>query len=308
MRKKLVVPPFLAEGDKVALVSPSFHTPMENVEGAADVLRGWGFEPVIGRNVDKEYRGSYAGTAQERAHDLMAALEDPEVKAIICNRGGYGTIGLIDLVPEAALRENPKWLVGFSDITTLLGMETRAGVMSIHGTMGKFLKESCGTDISSTLLRDILTGTVPDYVIPSHKYNCEGTASGTLVGGNLATFTPLLGTSADITACNDIILFVEEVEENMTHIDRLFNTLRFNGVLDRCKGVILGEFTDCDANLGYESVEELLYSYIKDCNIPLCCGFPAGHGDVNLPLIMGAKVTLEVNAKQSHLSFHVNGI
>lgn len=305
MKKRLSVPPFLSEGDKVALVSPSFHTPMENVEGAADVLRRWGFEPVIGKNADKEYRGSYAGTVKERAQDLFDALEDPKVKAIICNRGGYGTIGLVNLIPEALLKENPKWLVGFSDITTLLGMEMRAGVMSIHGTMGKYLKESGGTDISSTLLNDILTGTIPEYVIPGHKYNREGTAIGTLVGGNLATFTPLLGTSADATAGGDLILFMEEVEENMSHIDRLLNTLKFNGVLERCKGIILGEFTDCDANLDYESVEELLYSYIKDYDIPLCCGFPAGHGDVNLPLIMGAKLTLEVNQQQSHLAFHI---
>ena len=237
-------PAFLKAGDKIALLSPSYHTPMENVEAAAAVLQGWGFEPVIGPHVGEVYRGKYAGKPKERVSDLEWALKDPSIKAILCNRGGYGTIRLVDLLPQEALSAHPKWLVGYSDITTLLEMETRAGVMSIHGTMGTHLAQTRGLDPSSTLLRDLLMGKVPAYEVPAHPENRPGHATGVLVGGNLCTFTPILGTQADATLGRDVILFIEEVGEDMSHIDRLVNTLILNGIFDRCKGIVLGEFTD----------------------------------------------------------------
>ena len=302
-----VQPPFLSPGDTVALLSPSYYTPMENVYAAERVLRNWGFVPVIGPNVGKQYRGNYGGTPQERLSDLRWALEDPSVKAIICNRGGYGTIRFVDMIPPEMMGSHPKWLVGFSDITTLHEIENVSGVMSIHGTMGSFLAKSDGVDPSSQLMRDLLTGTLPYYVVPPHKENIKGKASGVLVGGNLCTFTPILGSSADALRGKDIILFIEEVEEDMSHIDRLVNMLVINGVFDRCKGVILGEFTDCKANLGFDSVEQMICSYLKRYGIPVCCGFPGGHGDVNLPLVMGSVVDMEVNGSGATLSFRMDG-
>ena len=305
--KRIVAPPYLRPGDRIALISPSFHAPMSDIEGAAAVLRAWGFEPVVGAHVDRHWRGSYAGTPEERLADLRAALEDPTVKAILCNRGGYGTVRFAEMLPLEELAAHPKWLVGFSDITTLAGMEVRAGVMGIHGTMGKFLAKSQGKDSSGTLLRDLLTGTVPEYALPAHPLNRPGTATAPLVGGNLSTLVPVLGTRADATAGREILLFLEEVEEDFTHIDRLFTMLRLRGVLDRCRGVILGEFTDCGANLEYGSAEELICSYLKDYDIPVCCGFPAGHGPVNLPLLIGARSTLAVTEAGATLTFHVRG-
>ena len=299
-------PAFLKAGDKIALLSPSYHTPMENVEAAAAVLRGWGFEPVIGPHVGEVYRGKYAGKPKERVSDLEWALKDPSVKAILCNRGGYGTIRLVDLLPQEALSAHPKWLVGYSDITTLLEMETRAGVMSIHGTMGTHLAQTRGLDPSSTLLRDLLMGKVPAYEVPAHPENRPGHATGVLVGGNLCTFTPILGTQADATLGRDVILFIEEVGEDMSHIDRLVNTLILNGVFDRCKGIVLGEFTDCKANLDFESVEEMICSYVPE-GIPVLCGFPTGHDDVNLPLVMGAPVMLDVTTAGASLTFGMAG-
>ena len=299
-------PAFLKAGDKIALLSPSYHTPMENVEAAAAVLRGWGFEPVIGPHVGEVYRGKYAGKPKERVSDLEWALKDPSIKAILCNRGGYGTIRLVDLLPQEALSAHPKWLVGYSDITTLLEMETRAGVMSIHGTMGTHLAQTRGLDPSSTLLRDLLMGKVPAYEVPAHPENRPGHATGVLVGGNLCTFTPILGTQADATLGRDVILFIEEVEEDMSHIDRLVNTLILNGVFDRCKGIVLGEFTDCKANLDFESVEEMICSYVPE-GIPVLCGFPTGHDDVNLPLVMGAPVMLDVTTAGASLTFGMAG-
>ena len=299
-------PDYLKPGDKVALISPSYFTPMENVEKTADVLRGWGLVPVIGPNVGKVEAGRYAGTLEERVSDIRWALGQADVKAILCNRGGYGTIQLIDRLTLSELTENPKWIVGFSDISTLHGLWTRAGVMSIHGTMSSFLAAG-GTDATSTLMRDMLMGKLPRYEVPAHPQNIEGTASGVLVGGNICTFAPNLGTQADATLGSGLILFIEEVEESMHNIDRQFNILAINGVLERCNGVILGEFTDCGTEFTYESVEAMLCDYLKDWNIPVLCGFPAGHGDVNLPLLMGAPVTLDVRRDGATLQFDVDG-
>ncbi len=304
-------PDYLKAGDKVALISPSYFTPMENVEKTADVLRSWGLEPVVGPNVGKVVDGRYAGTVAERVSDIRWALNDPSVKAIICNRGGYGTIQLIDQLSLAELKASPKWLVGFSDISTLHGLLTRAGVMSIHGTMSSFLAKG-GTDETSTLMRDLLLGKVPRYEVPAHPQNIMGKATGTLVGGNICTFAPNLGSQADATMGKDLILFIEEVEESMHNIDRQMRILQMNGVLDRCRGVILGEFTDCgtefkDANGATMSVEAMLHDLLKTYNIPVLCGFPAGHGDVNLPLVMGSNVTIDVRTNGATLQFNIDG-
>ena len=178
--------------------------------------------------------------------------------------------------------------------------------MGIHGTMSSFLAAG-GTDPTSTLMRDLLMGQVPRYELPAHPHNIEGHAQGVLVGGNLCTFAPNLGTQADATLANDLILFIEEVGESMHNIDRLFNMLVMNGVLDRCKGVILGEFVGCGNEFDYESVEAMLCSYLSAYHIPVLCGFPAGHDDVNLPLVMGAPVTLDVRADGSTLQFDIEG-
>jgi muramoyltetrapeptide carboxypeptidase len=301
-----VKPKYLKAGDRVALISPSYYTPMETVEKAAEVLRGWGLEPVIGPNVGKIYAGKYAGTVEERMSDIRWALDDTTIKAIVCNRGGYGTIQLINQMPIMNWRVHPKWLVGFSDISTLHGLLTRAGVMSVHGTMSSFLANG-GIDATSTLMRDLLMGRVPRYEVPAHPQNIEGKASGILVGGNICTFAPNLGTQADATMGRDLILFIEEVGESMHNVDRQFNILAMNGVLRRCKGVILGEFEGCGSEFSYESIEAMLRQYIEKYNIPLLCGFPAGHGDVNLPLVMGAPVTMEVRSDGASLQFDIEG-
>ena len=307
-----VKPDYLKVGDKVALISPSYFTPMENVERTADVLTSWGLEPVIGPNVGKIVDGKYAGTVDERVSDIRWALNDPSIKAIICNRGGYGTIQLIDKLKLSDLKASPKWLVGFSDISTLHGLWTCAGVMSIHGTMSSFLAKG-GTDATSTLMRDLLMGKVPRYELPAHDQNIEGKASGVLVGGNLCTFAPNLGTQADATKGNNLILFVEEVEESMHNIDRQMRILQMNGVLDRCNGIILGEFTDCGTEFKNPdgstiSVEAMLLEMLKGYHIPVLCGFPGGHGDVNLPLVMGAKVSIDVRSDGSTLQFDIDGL
>ena len=302
-----VKPDYLKPGDKVALLSPSYFTPMETVEEAADVVRSWGLEPVIGPNVDKMAYGRLGGSPTERVSDIRWAMSDPSIKAIICNRGGYGTIQLIDLMTLAELKASPKWLVGFSDISTLHGLMNRAGVMSIHGTMGTFLAKG-GTDKSSTMVRDLLMGNVPRYEVPAHTQNILGMASGVLVGGNLCTIAPNHGTQADATSGKDLILFVEEIGETMRNVDRQMRILQMNGVLDRCKGVILGEFAGCGTEFTYESIEEMLHKMLEPYHIPVLCGYPGGHGDVNLPLVLGAPVTIDVRADGAIVQFDIEGV
>ena len=272
-------PDYLKAGDRVAMISPSYYTPMETIEKAADVVRSWGFEPVIGPNVDKVLDGKIGGTVEERVSDIRWALSDPSIKAILCNRGGYGTIQLIDQLPFDEVKAVRKWIVGYSDISTIHGFWSRAGVMSILGTM------------STTLV---------------------GQASGVLVGGNLCTFAPNVGSRADATKAKDLILFVEEIGENMRNIDRQMRLLKMNGVFDRCKGVILGEFISCgteftDENGKVISIEAMLHELLAEYHIPVLCGFPTGHGDVNLPLVMGAPVTIDVRTDGASLQFDING-
>ena len=303
---QIKTPSYLKAGDKVALVSPAYATPMENVEKTVEVLRGWGLVPVVAPNVGKTDAGKYAGTVSERKSDMMWALADNDVKAIICNRGGYGSLQIVDEQLISTIAANPKWIVGYSDITSLHGAWQNAGLMSIHGTMSASLAGG-GTDASSTVFRDLIMGKAPRYELPAHEQNIPGKAHGMLVGGNICTLTPALGTLADDTRNNDIILFIEEVEESMHNIDRQFNILKSNGVLNRCRGVILGEFTDCGSEFTYGSVEAMLRQQLVSYNIPLLCGFPAGHGDVNLPLVMGADVTIDVRNDGATLQFNMEG-
>ena len=301
-------PAFLKKGDKVALLSPSYFTPDSNIQKTAKVLKEWGFKPVIGKNVDKLDAGKYAGTAEERAEAFIEALKDTSIKAILSNRGGYGTIQLVDLIDPELIKENPKWLIGYSDISTLHAMQTKAGVMSIHGTMSTSIAKTGGTDDNSTLLRDLLKGTVPTYKVPKHKYNQKGSAEGVLVGGNMATFVPLIGGSeADVFQNDGIILFMEEIGENLRNIDRMFHSIELHGVMENVKGVILGEFVDSGTDLDYKTAEEMLSQYLKKYNIPVMCGLPVGHDDVNLPIVMGAKVKMEVKDDGATLSFNMNG-
>ncbi|MBO4489311.1 MAG: LD-carboxypeptidase [Bacteroidales bacterium] len=304
---KCVAPAYLKAGDKVALITPSYYGNVETTRKAAKVLKSWGFKPVIAPNVGKKHLDLYAGTSEERLADLRWALNDPDIKAIICMRGGYGSLQLADLLPLQELTDSPKWIVGFSDATTLLGMENCAGVMSIHGIMGSNIASRGGADLSCTLLRDLLKGQQPIYELPANFMNIPGQATGVLVGGNLATFAPLLSSQADLFKNTNIILFIEDVDETYHSLDRFFNMLKISGALSRCKGVILGSFKDCKDDLGYGNVENMFREYIEPYHIPLLCGFPAGHVQKNLPLILGAPVTLDVRSDGSTLSFSMPG-
>lgn len=298
-------PPFLFIGDTVALISPSYYCDTAKVNEAASLLSHWGLVPLVGPNVGAS-NSKYAGTDRQRLDDLLWAYKRPGIKAIICNRGGYGTLHFVNNIDPQLFVDNPKWMVGYSDITTLHTLSAAAGGMSIHGIMASGIADCKGEGPSTELLHDMLFGTLPCYHTPPHPCNISGKAKGTLIGGNFFTYEPIAGTPHDAASNEEFILFVEEIQEDFHHIDRLFNALAKRGVMKNCRGVILGDFTDCAAELGYLSVEQMLHQYLKEYNIPVLCGFHAGHGTTNLPLIIGAPVSLEVTPHGGTITFDIN--
>jgi muramoyltetrapeptide carboxypeptidase len=302
--KKIVQPPYLKEGDKVALVSPAYWVPQETLEQAAETIKSWGLQPVIGPHTNSLNVNAYAGTADERAADLLWALEDDTIKAVVCSRGGYGAIHLLNRIPQECYQQHPKWFIGHGDITTLLYSIVGAGVMCIHGPMA-FQIASC-QEPASSITRNILFGTVPQYKIPGNPYNQMGHAEGILVGGNLSSYSSIAGTKYHIPPKQDIILFIEEVEESLHSIDRLFYMLRLQLEFERVKGIIFGTFNSIKFDLQYGSVEQMLIAHLREFEIPVCCGFPVGSNSC-IPLIEGAHCSLNVTTDKAILTYNIEG-
>ena len=302
--KKIIQPPFLKAGDKVALVSPAYWVSEEAILQAAEEIRAWGLQPVIGPHTTSLNVDAYAGTADERAADLLWALEDDNVKAIVCSRGGYGSIHLLDRIPMESYRQHPKWIIGHGDITTLLYAVAGAGVMCIHGPMAFQIAGS--QEPATTITHNILFGTLPQYEIAHNPYNQCGHAEGILIGGNLSSYAAITGTKYHLLPKRDIILFIEEVEESLHAIDRLFYTLRLQLDFERVKGVIFGVFSSIKFDLQFGSVEQMLTAHLHDLEIPVCCGFPVGSNSC-LPLIEGAPCSLDVTTDKAVLTFNIEG-
>lgn len=302
--KKTVQPPYLAPGDKVALVSPAYWVPQEAILQAAETIISWGLHPVLGPHTNNLNVNAYAGTADERAADLMWALEDDSIKAIMCSRGGYGTIHLLNRVPIECFRQHPKWIIGHGDITILLYIVASSGVMCLHGPMA--FQIASRQEPATTITRNILFGTLPQYKIPANPYNRIGHAEGILVGGNLSSYCSVAGTKYHLPGKQDIILFIEEVEESLHDIDRLFYMLRLQHDFERVRGIIFGTFSSIKYDLQYGSVEQMLIAHLKEYEIPICCGFPVGSNSC-IPLIEGAPCSLDVAGDHALLTYKMNG-
>lgn len=304
--KACIQPGFLQPGAKVAVVSPSYVTDDVTLQMGMDAIREMGFDPILAPNTNKPYLVKYAGTVEERTSDLEWAYSNPQIKAIMCTRGGYGAIQLLPLINTTLIRNNPKWLIGYSDITTLLSFSVaNANVMAIHGTMLSSLKNTKGKAEDDIMLRDMLCGDLPRYEWQSNGHpNRSGSARGILVGGNMCTFTPLIGSPYDFTSQGDIILFVEEIGENARNIDRMMYSLKIHGVMPRVKGIVVGDFAGCGDEFQIGSIEEMFDKYtLAELQIPIAYGFRAGHNGANWPLVVGAPVTLSVTADRASLTF-----
>lgn len=310
--RRRICPPFLREGDKVAVISPGYAPSVKTdttVSAACRILKQWGLQPVFGNYVyhpDTEclpQLGMRGRGLDERLSDIRWALRDTSVKAIIPSRGGYGGIHLVDSLSLDDFRSNPKWLTGYSDITNLHLASVAAGVMSIHGNMCYDLARKGADDAGTRALHALLFGELPVYGIPAHRCDIPGHAEGVLVGGNMITLAALTGTSWDFPVDEPCILFLEEIEETMHAVDRLFRMLEKQGRFSNVKAIVFGGFTGCRTDLGYDSIEDLLHECVLPLGIPVCFGFPAGHVQVNYPLIEGARAILDINSSGTKLEF-----
>lgn len=286
-------PPFLKPGDEIRIISPSGAIDPTLIDGAKKLLLSWGLKCTEGEFSRQEY-GRFAGTARQRTADLQAALDDSQVKAILCSRGGYGVAQLIDKLNFSKFMTSPKWLIGFSDITILHNTISNLGVASIHGIMAKHLTELPADSEQVQQLKNILFGNFPHFQIPAHAQNRMGKAEGKLIGGNLSVLVGMIGTPFDLSYQGNI-LFLEEIGEKPYHIDRMMQQLRLSGALSKISGLIIGQFSDCDEDPQMkQSITEIIIDAVKIYHYPVCFNFPAGHVDYNLPMVLGEKLELEV--------------
>jgi muramoyltetrapeptide carboxypeptidase len=289
----VILPPFLKKGDRVAIVSPAGAIDADLVDGAIEVLKTWGLRPEK-REYTTAKVGRFAGYDKWRCDDLQKVLDDPTIAAVLCSRGGYGTMRIIDKIDFTLFRKNPKWLIGFSDITVLLAALNQKGYASIHGAMAKAIAHEGNNRESVEALKETLFGNKLTYTLPSSGYNRRGKASGQLVGGNLSLLYALLGTSFNPIK-QGAVLFIEDVSEALYHVDRMLQALRLAGVFERISGLIVGEFSDVAADPSMlNNLETAILEAVGSRNIPVIFDFPAGHGCQNMPLILGANVDIVV--------------
>lgn len=300
--KSLIFPPFLKKNDKVAIISPASKIDKLLLKGAISCLSSWQLNPYLEKNASGA-DGLYAGTTEERLDDLQRAFDNEEVKAILCSRGGYGTVHLIDKLDFSNFKKHPKWLIGFSDITALHNTIQKNGFASLHAPMAYQLTVEPKNDPCANYLKNILFGQIPKYSIKPHKYNHSGKAKGILRGGNMSVFYGLRGTSYDIPA-EGTILFIEDVGERPHVIERMMYNLKLAGILNKLSGLIIGQFTEYkeDYSLGKDLYGDL-YDMLSEYNYPICFNFPVGHITDNRPLIEGAEVELYINTEEVKLHF-----
>jgi muramoyltetrapeptide carboxypeptidase len=299
------MPRFLRPGDKIAVISPSSTPDTLTVKRGCQTLREWGYEPVVGRHALSHYHG-FAGTADERAADLLWALRDTTISAIICTRGGDGAMQVLQRIAPDEMGRNAKWIIGFSDATALHSAAVAAGTMSIHGSMCHAISSMGGRDTVSVTLRRMLEGQLPTYHVARHEHDQQGHATGMLVGGNMSVFSALAGSAYDFLSVDaDLILFIEDKGEGMTKIERLFHQIEIRGLMPKVKGVIVGRFSDYKhPENGFSDMYDMLHEYLRHYRIPVCYGFPVGHARLNnFPLIEGCQVRLSVGSQGSTLQF-----
>ena len=303
---KLIKPEYLKKGDTVAIVAPSGVLKNYNayILKAKELLKSWELEVVIGENVFND-NGHFAGTDNQRSADFQLALDDKAIKAIWCARGGYGAMRVIDNLNFEKYKENPKWIIGYSDITAIHNDLHNNKSESIHGIMCKSLEKiDVDNNESISLLKKTLFGEKLSYTIEGNNYNIEGNSNGQLIGGNLTLLHCLLGSESSIDT-EGKILFIEDLGEYLYHIDRMLISLKRAGYFDNCKGLIVGDFTDMRKNTTPfgRNLKELILDIVREYDFPVSFGFPAGHGEKNYPMILGREINLEVSKQQSTINF-----
>jgi muramoyltetrapeptide carboxypeptidase len=300
-QKKMITPTYLQKGDTVAIVSTARKNIDDNLKPTIDLLEGWGLRVKLGNTIGLDYY-QLAGTDEQRTADFQEQMDNPNIKAIWCVRGGYGTVKIIDNLDFTKFKQNPKWIIGFSDVTVLHGHLNRMGIESLHATMPVAIPRA--TVEAKNSLCAALFGEKLQYTLECDALNHNGKAKGELVGGNLSILYSLLGSESAID-CADKILFIEDLDEYLYHVDRMMMNLKRNGCLQSLKGIIVGAMTEMKDNeipWGRNALE-IIEDNVKGLNIPIIYNFPAGHIRDNRALIFGRQVSMEVNAEQSKVVF-----
>lgn len=297
----MIIPQFLKAGDTVAIVCTARKFFPEDAKPAIDLLESWGLNVKLGATIGLD-NFQLGGTDTERAADFQAQLDDENVKAIWCARGGYGTVRIIDALDFSKFKKRPKWIMGFSDVTVLHSQLNVERVASLHSIM-PFTVPNAPEEVKETL-RKALFGEKISYTIPSKSYDVKGTASGELVGGNISILYSLLGSKSAIDT-KDKILFIEDLDEYLYHIDRMMYNLKRNGYFENVKGIIVGSMADMHDNeipFGQNEVQ-IITEIAKENRIPIAFQFPAGHQSDNRTLILGKQVDFEVTESAVVLYF-----
>ncbi|PWS32548.1 S66 peptidase family protein [Pedobacter paludis] len=286
-------PPYLKIGDKIALVCPAKKLP-KSIDYALTVLKSWGLEVIIGDSVYASHH-QFAGTDTLRTKDIQRFLDDPTIKAIISGRGGYGTIRIIDELDFTKFEQNPKWFVGFSDITVLLShIIATTGIQCLHAQMPYTFEDA--TPASLLSLKKTLFGEKEAYSYKSVFKNKTGICEGVLIGGNLTLLCMLQGSVSEMDFENKI-LFLEDVGEHEYSIDRMLRMLKRAGKLSKLKGLIIGAFNEiAEEKISFgQTADEVIWEIVKEYEFPICFNFPTGHIDNNLSMTLGATVELAVD-------------
>lgn len=295
------IPPYLKAGNQVAIIAASRKVSEGELDFALQTLQKWGLQPVTGRHLYAAHN-QWAGTDQQRAEDLQWALNDDNIKAIFFARGGNGIIRLIDRVDLSRLKTHPKWLVGYSDVTILHAHAQKiCNTASLHAPMLTVYAKNAEATES---IRKCLFGEKIKYSFAAEKLSRAGTAKAQLVGGNISLLHTLSGTPQDLDT-NGKILFIEDLDENLHHLDRMLIHLKRTGKLKDLAGLLVGGLNDMkdDAIPFGMTPEEIVWDAVKEYNYPVAFGFPAGHIDRNLALYLGCETSLQVNGKDNSLEF-----
>lgn len=300
-------PPYLAPGNTIGIVATARKILPRELTAAIRTFQNWGLKVILGKNIYGEHH-QYSGTDKERAADLQSMLDDPDIRAVVIARGGYGTVRVIDHIDFSGFIHKPKWIVGFSDITVLHShIHQRFGIETIHAMMPLNMvggKKMIARKEALESLHRALFGERLEYQIPTHSLNRPGKAEGQLTGGNLSVLYSLSGSVSDIDT-EGKILFLEDLDEYLYHIDRMMVCFDRAGKLKGINGLVIGGMTKMKDNkvpFG-KTAEEIVADVVKKYKFPVCYGFPAGHMDDNRALILGRKVQLNIGGKRVHLKF-----
>jgi len=298
------LPPYLKPGDLVSIAAPARWVDPEDIKNFLSLLEQEGLKTITGTIFTRHHQ--YAGRDKDRLDDLQKMLDHPEIKAIFCARGGYGTLRLLEKIDLKGFAEHPKWVVGFSDITALHAyLQMRIGVASLHAAMPFTLKDVIDSKHPAVeSLFGILKGEFPSYNVPAHSLNRKGKSSGILLGGNLSLLYSLTGTLFQFPT-QGAILFLEEVDEYLYHIDRMMQNLKLAGMLENLSGLVVGGLTDMHDNevpFG-KNAAEIIREAVEEYDFPVCFDFPAGHVEGNMAMALGRQVSFEVNDDGSQLVY-----